>query len=59
MCKSMTTGNRYGAIFSNLLSESDQERLLPGMVEQQTIMDSDQHTLRGKPRKIWVFLLNR
>lgn len=55
----MTTGNRYGAIFSNLLSESDQERLLPGMVEQQTIIDSDQHTLRGKPRKIWVFLLNR
>lgn len=45
---------QYGSIFNNnnsLHNPIDRQRLLPNSFHQQ-IMDS--HSLRGKPRKLWV-----
>lgn len=37
----------------------DREHLLPTafVMDQRTLLDPQQHSLRGKPRKLWVLLL--
>jgi hypothetical protein len=50
----MSTGIQYGGA---LLSDTniDRERLLArDMVNQLNVPENNRHTLRGKPRKIWV-----
>ena len=50
----MSTALQYAGV-SLANTDIDRERLLSrGMVNQINMADNSRHSLRGKPRKIWV-----